>query len=138
MSEETRRIDFAYFGSDDCGLTWYLRWRFDGGASEQQMFSTHEEAQSKYNELARMYGGCNFPEPQCPPRHFTITDTAHGQTITQGEPPRWTTAQVTAIFAFAVFIAEEYAIDRAPTEWLARFLAVPPAENAREGEEKPR
>lgn len=35
---------------------------------------------------------------------LTITPTAHGQTITQGEPPRWTTEQKDAVMEFARFL----------------------------------
>jgi hypothetical protein len=38
---------------------------------------------------------CGFPHGVEPHGiEFTITDNGHGQTITQGEPPRWSTTQL--------------------------------------------
>jgi hypothetical protein len=40
--------------------------------------------------------GCGFPHGTEPHGvEFTITDNGHGQTITQGEPPRWSTTPPT-------------------------------------------
>lgn len=76
------------------------------------------------------------------PVDVACSEMAHGQTITQGEPPQWTTEQVRAIRAFAEWCEE---CEDCPmcasvmprgSDVVGRFLAVLPAENAREGEEK--